>query len=219
MTDETTPALADQVFEDANRAAVLRLLGLDPRKPEAHALLLIADRYDLDPLLREVELVATRGVLRPYISRAGMLKIAHRSGFLDGIVTDELRRNSTADGWTAYVSVWRKDCAHPFRMGAQCKDDERQSKEGYGPEQALARATRRALVLAFAISADGDEDAAYVEPIVSAETRVREVHAPGGAEVAEPGPDNAEFSGPGLVIDGREASDHGFDDDPTRPFL
>lgn len=111
----------------------------------------------------QVALIKTKNGPKVYISRDGMIAIAHRSGQLDGIVVDEERRSSRDDGWTCYVSVWRKDCRHPFRYGAQCKDSEPQAEAGNGPEMALARAERRALRRAFDIPADAfdpDPDAA-----------------------------------------------------------
>jgi hypothetical protein len=133
----------------------LRYLGLDPDDIASRALVLVADRYRLDPLLGEIRLIAAKsGAAQVYVTRDGLVALAHRSGQLDGIVVDEMRRNTTNDGWTSYVSVYRKDCEHPFRYGAQCKDTEPQAKAGYGLEQALARAERRALKRAFAITAD-----------------------------------------------------------------
>lgn len=139
-------------------ADTLQYLGLDPKRVETRALVLLANRYRLDPLVGEIALISTRAGAKVYISRDGMIQIAHRSGQLDGIVVDEERRSSQNDGWTAYVSVWRKDCAHPFRYGAQCKDSEPQAKAGNGPEMALARAERRALRRAFAIPTDESFD-------------------------------------------------------------
>src|SRR5262245_1253264 len=89
-----------------------------------------------------------------YVTRDGMLAVAHASGMLNGIVVDELRRNTAGDGWTCYVSVWRKDWDYPCKMGAQCKDSEPQARQGHGPEMALARAERRALKRAFRIRSD-----------------------------------------------------------------
>lgn len=151
-----TPAKATPIQQGTLRNA-LRYLGLDPSRVEAQALVAVAQRYNLDPLLGEVQLIERRGVAKVYISRDGMLTIAHRSGQLDGIVVDEERRNSTNDGFTCYVSVWRKDMSHPFTYGAQCKDNEDQGKAGKGPEMALARAERRALKRAFAIVSDDGE--------------------------------------------------------------
>ena len=130
---------------------VLRYLGLDPQDISARALVLIASRYGLDPLLGQVAVIRTGNGQRVYVTRDGLLAVAHRTGKLDGIVVDEERRNSTDDGWTARVSVYVKGCAHPFTYGAQCKDSEAQAKAGNGPEMALARAERRALRRAFSV--------------------------------------------------------------------
>jgi hypothetical protein len=136
----------------------LKYLGLDPASIPAQALVLVCRRYGLDALLGHIDVILTPHGPRIYISRDGMLEIAHRSGVFDGITVDEERRNSDNDGWTAYVSVWRKDMAHPFRYGAQCKDSEPQAKAGNGPAMALARAERRALRRAFNIPVTDDLD-------------------------------------------------------------
>jgi hypothetical protein len=115
---------------------------------------LLAQRYQLDPLLGEIQLIEDRKGARLYVTRDGMLAVAHASGQLNGIEVTEQRRNSTGDGWTCYVSVWRKDMQYPFHYGAQCKDTEAQARAGNGPEMALARAERRALKRAFRIQSD-----------------------------------------------------------------
>lgn len=132
----------------------LEYLGLDPNNVATRALVLLAQRYQLDPLLGEIQLIADRNGRKLYVTRDGMLAVAHASGQLDGIVVTEQRRNTEGNGWTAYVEVWRKDMGHPFRYGAQCKDNEDQAKRGNGPEMALARAERRALKRAFRIRSD-----------------------------------------------------------------
>jgi hypothetical protein len=132
----------------------LRYLGYDPDNVATRALVLLAHRYQLDPLLGEIQLIADSKGRRLYVTRDGMLAVAHASGHLDGIVVEEQRRNTEGNGWTAYVSVWRNDMAHPFRYGAQCKDTEAQARAGNGPEMALARAERRALKRAFRIRSD-----------------------------------------------------------------
>ena len=130
---------------------VLRALKLDPELVHSRALILVANRYNLDPLLRQVRLIpsADAGTFEPYIGRDGMVQIAHRSGHLDGMVTDELRRGET--GFACTFSVWRNDMSHAFTYRAGCGHHEYQAKRGWGAEQALARAERRALIRAFAI--------------------------------------------------------------------
>lgn len=131
----------------------LRYLGLDPENVATRALVLLAHRYQLDPLLGEIMLIPDKGGRKLYITRDGMLAVAHASGMFDGMDIEQ-RRNSTNDGWTAYVTVWRKDWGHAVRIGAQCKDTEAQARAGHGPEMALARAERRALKRAFRIRSD-----------------------------------------------------------------
>ena len=163
-------------------ADTLRYLGLDPADVASRALVLVADRYRLDPLLGEIRLIAGKGGAQVYVTRDGLIALAHRSGRLDGIVVEEMRRNTTNDGWTAYVAVYRTDCGHPFRYGAQCKDTEAQARAGFGLEQAVARAERRALKRAFAVTAaDG--------PPARGPVRVDMVDVDGDAhELDDPGP-------------------------------
>lgn len=142
---EPTPAPVEVTDE------ALRYLGLDRRKPATVALVMIAERYGLDPLLGHIELIPTGGGPKVYVTRDGYLHVAHQSGQFDGMGVDELRRSSGDDGWTCYVTVWRKDMSHPFRVGAQCKDNETQAKRGYGPEMAMARSERRTLKRAFPV--------------------------------------------------------------------
>lgn len=188
------------LYDAEQERAILATLGLDPVLPETQALMAAAREYELDPLLQEIILIPNRGKFTVYITRDGCLAIAHRHPQFDGIVTDEMRRNSTGDGWTVFVSVWRKDMGHPFRYGAQCKDTERQAKEGYGLEQALARAERRALKRAFHLRGEAfkevrtvlDVGADTVEPTL---LRVENVAAdPGPGE--DGGADSGEVSAP-----------------------
>lgn len=91
---------------------VLSYLGLNPEDPRSQAVVAVAQRYDLDPLLKHVIVIPKGGV---YITRDGLLHVAHRSGQLDGIVVEQ-EPTLSEDGkeWVARVSVWRKDMGHPF---------------------------------------------------------------------------------------------------------
>ena len=143
-------------------ADTLAYLGLDPRSIQARALVLLAERYGLDPLLGHVSVIATKNGNRVYITRDGMLDVGHRSGQLDGIVVDEQRESD--HGYSATVSVWRKDMTHPFTYRGGCGADEPQAKAGNGAEMALARAERRALHRAFNIPLEDDEAAKADDP-------------------------------------------------------
>jgi hypothetical protein len=129
----------------------LKYLGLDPNDVKARAIVLACQRYGLDPLLGHIDFYKNR----LYISRDGMLHVAHESGQLDGIVVEEQRQSE--HGWSATVTVWRKDMSHPFTYKGGCGIDEPQAVQGHGAEMALARAERRALRRAFNIPAVGDE--------------------------------------------------------------
>jgi hypothetical protein len=133
---------------------VLAYHQLKATDPMAGLVVLLADRYGLDPLLNHVEVLKTKAGPKLYITRDGYLDIAHRSGQLDGIVLDEVRRGNT--GWAATVSIWRKDMRYPFTYSAGCGDDEAQAEAGNGEEMAIARAERRALKRAFPVLVAAD---------------------------------------------------------------
>lgn len=91
-----------------NHAAVIRYLGLDPSKPADQALVLVGQRYDLDPLLGEVCLIQGK----VYVTERGLWTIAHRSGQLDGV--EEPEETVEGDEYVARVKVWRRDMRFPF---------------------------------------------------------------------------------------------------------
>ncbi len=127
-----------------DQAAILRALNLNPNDPKTQALLLVCDRYGLDPLLKHMVLISGN----PYITRDGLLHVAHRSGQLDGIeVLDEGDDNNH---WWARVAVYRKDMNRPFTYRG------RYPKTGhlkqYGPEMAIKVAEVMALRRAFSVT-------------------------------------------------------------------
>src|SRR5688572_22929200 len=96
------------VATDPREMTLLRAIGFDRLSPEQRELALnISKRYELDPMLKHVVMVDGR----PYITRDGLLHVAHRSGQLDGIETTEA---AIVDGfWRASCSVYRKDMSRP----------------------------------------------------------------------------------------------------------
>jgi hypothetical protein len=127
-----------------DHAAVLRAVNLNASDPKAQSLLLICDRYGLDPLLKHVVLI--QGSI--YVTRDGLLAVAHRSGQLDGIVVDEQGSDQTHH--VATVSVYRKDMRHPFKyVGRYPKSG---GNKAYGPEMAVKCAEVMALRRAFNVS-------------------------------------------------------------------
>lgn len=143
MTAETTLPATTQSTEEKRGIALLKAIGLDRVAPEQRELALaIADRYDLDLMLKHLVLIEGK----PYITRDGLLHIAHRSGVFDGIevtVPEKVDRY-----WRATCSVWRKDKSRPFtypgRFPAGAKNDE---------EMAIKVAESMSLRRAFDVSA------------------------------------------------------------------
>lgn len=152
-----------QVVTDTLPERALRYLGLHPENPVTWVLAALARRYGLDPLLNEVAVISTKQGARPYVTRDGLLTVAHRSGQFDGMTTDELREGE--HGWAATVTVWRKDMSHGFTYSAGCGRSEPQAAQGHGAEMALARAERRALHRAFNVpTSAGEWDEPATEP-------------------------------------------------------
>lgn len=136
---------------DVDREAVLRHLQLDPRNPATQALLLVCERYGLDPLLKHMLLIQGR----PYVTRDGYLHLAHQSGRLDGI--EILDEGEDDDHWWAKVAVHRKDMARPFTYrGRYPKQGAGNAK--YGPEMAIKCAEVAALRRAFNVTGIGAAD-------------------------------------------------------------
>lgn len=146
MTIATTENVASGVTVQPGK--VLSYLGLNPEDPKSQAVVAVAQRYDLDPLLKHVIVIPKGGV---YITRDGLLHVAHRSGQLDGIVVEQ-EPTLSEDGkeWVARVAVYRKDMGHPFTFPG------RYSVTGvnreYAQEMALKAAEAHALRRAFDVT-------------------------------------------------------------------
>lgn len=143
----------DLVPMDIDKAKVLAAFGLNVRDPNAQAALLVCQRYDLDPLLKHVQLIKQA----VYVTRDGYLHVAHKSGVFDGMELDD--EGETETYWWAKVSVWRKDMSRPFSAKARCRKDEKVFGDPW--DMAVTRAERRALKRAFDVSglpSEGDYD-------------------------------------------------------------
>lgn len=87
------------------------LRGIEPAK--AAILIAVCQRYSLDPVLKHAVLVS--GNL--YVTRDGLLQVAHSSGQLDGIEV-----TVSDNGEWAEAVVYRKDMSHPFRYRVYRKE-------------------------------------------------------------------------------------------------
>jgi len=161
-----------QVHQGIDREAVLRTLNLNPNDPRTQALILICERYLLDPVLKHVVLIDGR----PYITRDGYLTIAHRSEQLDGI--EVLDEGEDDHHWWARVAVYRRDMTRPFAYKGRypkvikTRSGGNASNVQYGPEMAIKTAEVAALRRAFNVTGAGaaDErwdDDAHHEPAVA----------------------------------------------------
>lgn len=140
-----------------DRTAVLRTLNLNPNDPNTQALLLVCERYGLDPLLKHIVLIQGR----PYVTRDGYLHLAHRSHQLDGIeIIDE---GEDRDHWWARVSVYRKDMGRPFTYKGRYPKQGSGNKQ-YGPEMAIKCAEVAALRRAFNVTGIGAADEKWDDP-------------------------------------------------------
>jgi hypothetical protein len=153
VTIEQTSQSREIAFNEADEQ-MLAYLGLDPRKPADRAAVTVAQHYGLDPLLRHVIVIPGGGV---YITRDGLLHLAHRSGHLDGIVVDQpptLDRD--ANEWVAVVTVYRNDQSHGYRFPGRYPVGGKNKQ--YAPEMALKAAEAHALRRAFAVTGLPTED-------------------------------------------------------------
>lgn len=83
---------------------------------EFELLLHVANKYHLDPLLKEVWCIK-RSPNEPAIimtSRDGYLTLAHRTGKFDGMQSGTIE-DSNGKLMKAWAEVWRKDMSHSFK--------------------------------------------------------------------------------------------------------
>jgi hypothetical protein len=157
MTLATVPAVSDP-----RELALLKAVGLDRVAPEQRELALnIAQRYDLDLMLKHLVMVEGR----PYITRDGLLHLAHRSGQLDGIETSE--PVIVDDYWRSTCSVYRKDMSRPFTYTGRYPTKGGNAK--FAPEMAVKVGEVMALRRAFDVAAPALEERWDVDvPVVAA---------------------------------------------------
>jgi hypothetical protein len=195
MTTDTQVVDIDREREQKRKAALLRAIGLDKVPPEQRELALaIANRYELDLLLKHLVLVDGR----PYITRDGLLHIAHRSGQLDGIEVSDpelVTLPGVGEFWKAEATVYRKDMTRGFRyMG---RYPSKGGNQRFAPEMAVKVAEVMALRRAFDVSAPvieerwdietqaPEEPIAPITDVIAATTR-RIRSGAGGAEPSGP---------------------------------
>jgi len=173
------------VLTPENQTEVLKYLGMDPKDTATQALVQICNRYGFDPLLKHVVLIGTGGKKNTYVTRDGLLHLAHQSHQLDGIVVEE--EGADGEEWWAIVKVHRKDMGHPFRYRG------RYSKKGanakFGPEMAVKCAEVMALRRAFDVSLPTvEEQWDTVSGQVGSVEPLQEHHVAAAKEIPPPPP-------------------------------
>jgi hypothetical protein len=126
--------------------AIWRTLGLDPQMPDTQALLLVCERYGLDPLLKHAVLIDGK----VYVTRDGLLHRAHTSGVFDGIEVVEGPTEQDNGDWVAKVAVHRKDMALPITYPGRYPSSGR--NRAYRPEMAIKVAEVMSLRRAFDVA-------------------------------------------------------------------
>ena len=189
---------------DPRDEKVLTYLGLNPGDPKSRAVVAVARRYDLDPLLKHVIVIPKGGV---YITRDGYLHVAHSSRQLDGIVVEQ-EPTLSEDGkeWVARVSVYRKDMRHPFTYPGRYPVNG--SNREYAQEMALKAAEAHALRRAFNVTGLPAEDEQRPEPeqprVRAADVVKQRDETPGPGPAPEP-PAPADDDEP---VDGEFVDEH-----------
>lgn len=132
-------------MDEKRQAALIKAVGWDRVPAEQRELALsICQRYDLDPMLRHVVMIEGK----PYITRDGLLWVAHRSGVFDGIeVTDPVLEGGY---WKCRARIFRKDMSRPFDYPGRYPDAGRNQ---YKVEMAIKVAEVMGLRRAFNVAA------------------------------------------------------------------
>ena len=195
MTIATAPA-------DPREVTLLKAVGLDKAAPEQRELAInIAQRYELDLMLKHLVLIEGR----PYITRDGLLHIAHRSGQFDGM---ETTAPEVIDGyWRSTCAVYRKDMSRPFTYTGRYPTTGGNTK--YAPEMAVKVGEVMALRRAFDVSAPVVEERWDVElptAAVAAPQSLAERVAVKVAEIAPPASVGAPEAVPADVCGDEDAS-------------
>ncbi len=119
MTDKTIQK-ANPNVDDVD-ALVRRTMFANQPADLVNMTLLICQRYDLDPLLKHVVLI--KGNI--YVTRDGLLHVAHQSGQLNGM---HVTLGKDDFGMFAECTIYRRDMEHPFTY--RVYRDEYDSKTG-----------------------------------------------------------------------------------------
>lgn len=141
-TEATAPATGLASIQ-IDEVEILRKLRLTPEA------ILVCQRYGLDPVRKHVVLVDGN----VYVTRDGLLTLAHRSGQFDGMDVATAVLDEGAKEWRSTASVFRKDMGRPFTFSGRYPTGRKNS-----PEMAEKVAVARALRHAFDVSIPTEDE-------------------------------------------------------------
>lgn len=112
-----TTELATTDNQEAAKLAYLKAIRAEgASENEVTHMLYLAEKHDLDPLSKEIYLLPFKKdgkkEFLPYVSYAGLVKCAHKSGFFDGI-EEELVFSDDGKIIGARARIWTKCSNHP----------------------------------------------------------------------------------------------------------
>ncbi len=154
-------------------------------KEQVYALLLVAKRYDLDPLLKQIyAFPAKGGGITPIVGYDGMCVLANNHPQMDG-VTSELIRDAKDNVIGCKAMVWRKDRSHPVVVEewiSECKQDRSPVWKKSPLRMIRNRAITQAFRLAFSFSGIYTPDEA--EQVYDAQYEIHD-YAPAKSQAAQ----------------------------------
>jgi len=133
---------------------------------EIAAGLILCKKYDLDPFTREIHVTRAKGRLLVMVGIDGWIRIAQRTGQLDGIEFEE-QFNEEGKIESVKAKVHRKDQAHPTIITAYMEEYGRDTDPWRTMPIRMLRhkAAKEALRYAFGIGGLDDEEPDEVIPV------------------------------------------------------
>jgi hypothetical protein len=214
-------SVVDAAAPDTLKA--IRALGYNPEDPRAHALMLVCQRYNLDPFLKHVSIYKDQGL---YVHAAAYIHLANQHTAYEGYRI--VRQWDDDKRWWAEVEVYRRGWRLPS-VGRASSAKNKQKKDNKGTyfdedadEKAVTKALRRALRRAFNVDWPHPyyEANPQGEPVPPSEAVTEVVRRVDDAEPAGPELDQSHYFGDGHGHVDRETGevyDYGPDDDDPPP--
>ena len=107
-------------FNESQIALIRNKFAPNCTPTEFELLLYVADKYKLDPLVRQIWAVKYKDAPAAILcGRDGFLEIAHRSGHFNGMESGTREENGEIIGW---CKVWRMDMEHAFYIEVYLKE-------------------------------------------------------------------------------------------------